>query len=245
LLEIQPQAVINCAAYNYVDRAESEPDQAMATNAWAAGKLARICSEVGATLVHFSSDYIFGLEADRRRPYEVTDPPGPVSIYGLSKLAGEYMVQTHSTRHFIVRTCGLYGVWGSGGKGGNFVETMLRLASQGKALRVVADQYCTPSYTVDIAEATAQLLKTQAYGVYHLTNAESCTWYEFAKAIFEWAGVKADLSPITTAEFAAAAKRPPYSVLSLARYCNLGLSVPRPWRQALNAYLEERQTKKM
>jgi dTDP-4-dehydrorhamnose reductase len=135
----------------------------------------------------------------------------------------------------------LYGVWGSGGKGGNFVETMLRLASRGKPLRVVADQHCTPSYTVDIAQTTAQLLETGAHGLYHLTNAESCSWYEFAKTIFELSGIKADLSPITSAEFAAPAKRPPYSVLSMA---GLGLSPPRPWRQALNAYLEERQTKK-
>jgi len=244
LFEIQPQAVINCAAYNFVDRAESEPDQAMAANAWAAGKLARICSELGATLVHFSSDYVFGLEADRRRPYEETDAPAPVSIYGLSKLAGEYMVRAHCARHFIIRTCGLYGVWGSGGKGGNFVETMLRLASQGKPLRVVADQYCTPSYTVDIAEATAQLMKTQAHGLYHLTNADSSTWYEFAKAIFELAGVQADLSPITSEEFGAQAQRPPYSVLSMARYGSLGLLPPRPWREALRTYLDERQAKK-
>jgi dTDP-4-dehydrorhamnose reductase len=245
LHEIKPQAVINCAAYNFVDRAESEPDQAMATNAWAAGKLARICSEIGATLVHFSSDYVFGIEADRRTPYEQTDPPGPVSIYGLSKLAGEYMVRAHCPRHFIIRTCGLYGVWGSGGKGGNFVETMLRLSSQGKPLRVVADQFCTPSYTVDIADATVALLQTQAHGLYHLTNAESCTWYEFAKAIFELAGVKADLTAISTAEFAAAAKRPPYSVLSMAHYRSLQLSAPRSWRLALSAYLEERQAKRL
>jgi dTDP-4-dehydrorhamnose reductase len=244
LREIQPQMVINCAAYNFVDRAESEPDQALATNAWAPGKLAQICSEIGAALVHFSTDYVFGLETDRRRPYAETEAPGPISIYGLSKLAGEYMVRAHSSRHFIIRTCGLYGVSGSGGKGGNFVETMLRIASQGKPLRVVADQYCTPSYTVDIAEATVSLLKTQAYGLYHLTNGESCTWYEFAKAIFELAGIKADLSPITSAEFAAAAKRPPYSVLSSAHYSALGLSAPGSWRLALSAYLLERQAKK-
>jgi dTDP-4-dehydrorhamnose reductase len=244
LLEIQPQIVINCAAYNFVDRAESEPDQAMATNAWAMGKLARICFEIGATLVHFSTDYVFGLEPDRRRPYEEAEAPGPVSIYGLSKLAGEYMVRAHCPQHFIIRTCGLYGVWGSGGKGGNFVETMLRLASQGKPLRVVADQYCTPSYTVDMAGATVALLRTGAHGLYHLTNAESCTWYDFAKTIFEMAGISADLSPIKSAEFAAAARRPPYSVLSTARYRRLGLSPPRSWKVALQAYLEERQTKK-
>ena len=127
-----------------------------------------------------------------------------------------------------MRTCGLYGVWGSGGKGGNFVETMLRLAGQGKPLRVVADQICTPTYTVDLAAATAALTATDRYGLYHLTNAGSCSWHEFAQAIFERAGVKADLTPITSREFGAAARRPAYSVLSSAAYDALGLPSVAP-----------------
>jgi dTDP-4-dehydrorhamnose reductase len=166
-----------------------------------------------------------------------------VSVYGLSKLAGEYLVRSICPRHFVVRTCGLYGVWGSGGKGGNFVETMLRLAGQGKPLRVVADQVCTPSYTADVAAATASLIATGRYGLYHLTNAGSCSWYDFAAAIFELAGVPADLSPISSREYGAAARRPGYSVLGKGAYEALGLPPLRPWREALAAYLEERRTR--
>src|SRR5207245_2771295 len=166
------------------------------------------------TLVHYSTDYVFGLDGSRATPLTEDDSPGPVSVYGLSKLAGEYLVRSICPKHFVIRTCGLYGVWGSGGKGGNFVETMLRVAGQGKPLRVVADQVCTPTYTVDLAEATAALLPTGRYGLYHLTSGGSCSWYEFARAIFELSGVRADLSPITSAEYKAAARRPGYSVLA-------------------------------
>src|SRR5207249_7551133 len=121
------------------------------------------CSDLDATLVHFSTDYVFGLDETRGTPYSENAAPGPLSVYGLSKLAGEYLVRALCPRHFVVRTCGLYGVWGSGGKGGNFVETMLLMAREGKSLRVVNDQVCTPSYTVDVAEAVAQLVESNGY----------------------------------------------------------------------------------
>src|SRR6185312_9706585 len=121
---------------------------------------------------------------------------GPVSVYGLSKLAGEYFVRGADPRNLVIRTCGLYGLWGSGGKGGNFVETMLRLAGQGKPLRVVNDQRCTPSYTVDVAETAARLVSAGAAGLFHITNAGSCTWFEFAAEIFRLARLKHDLTPI-------------------------------------------------
>lgn len=240
---VRPDMVVNCAAYNLVDKAESDPAAAFAVNAWGVRDLALVCRDLQCVLVQFSSDYVFGLDENRRTPWVEADAPGPVSVYGLSKLTGEYLVRSICPRHFVVRTCGLYGVWGSGGKGGNFVETMLRVAGQGKPLRVVADQICTPTYTVDLAAATAALTATDRYGLYHLTNAESCSWYEFAKAIFEQAGVKADLSPITSREFGAAARRPAYSVLSSSAYQSLGLSPLRPWREALAAYLDERGRK--
>jgi dTDP-4-dehydrorhamnose reductase len=233
LERLRPEVVVNCAAYNFVDRAESKPESAFAVNAWGVRALAEACRDLNCVLVHFSTDYVFGLAAQRRTPYKPTDAPGPLGVYGLSKLVGEYLVRSLVARHFIVRTCGLYGVWGAGGKGGNFVETMLRSAAQGKPLRVVNDQECTPSYTVDVAEATAALLQTQQYGVYHLTNAGSCTWHAMAQTIFELAGVQADLTPIASAEWPAAARRPPYSVLECSRPL-------RPWREALAAYLRER-----
>jgi dTDP-4-dehydrorhamnose reductase len=243
LAELRPDVVVNCAAYNFVDRAEAEPEAAFAVNAWGVRALAAACRQRDCTLVQFSSDYVFGLEDGRQTPYAESDAPGPVSVYGLSKLAGEYLVRAFCPRHFVIRTCGLYGVWGSGGKGGNFVETMLRLAGQGKPLRVVADQRCTPSYTVDVAEATARLVRTERYGLYHLTNSGSCTWYEFAGGIFELAGVRADLAPIASQDYGAAARRPGYSVLGQAAYEGLPQPAPRPWRAALAAYLEERRRK--
>jgi dTDP-4-dehydrorhamnose reductase len=208
LAALRPDVVVNCAAYNFVDRAETEPKAAFAVNAWGVRELARVCHDLDTTLVHYSTDYVFGLDAARTTPYAESDAPGPVSVYGLSKLVGEYLVRAHGPRHVIIRTCGLYGVGGSGGKGGNFVETMLRLASQGKPLKVVADQVCTPTCTVDLAAATVALLATGHYGLYHLTNAGSCSWYEFARAIFERAGVAADLTTTASQAYAAPARRP-------------------------------------
>jgi dTDP-4-dehydrorhamnose reductase len=241
--EVRPDVVINCAAYNFVDRAESEPQEAFAVNAWGVRELANLCCRRDCLLIHFSTDYVFGLDPTRREPWTEGDAPGPVSVYGLSKLAGEYLVRALCPRHIVIRTCGLYGVWGSGGKGGNFVETMLRLASQGKALRVVDDQICTPSYTVDVAEATVALLSAGRPGMYHVTNSGSCSWHEMARTIFELSGVKANLSPITSDEYGAPARRPAYSVLEHMGIRSLNLSLPRPWPHALTAYLSERAQK--
>jgi dTDP-4-dehydrorhamnose reductase len=236
LTELRPDVVVNCAAYNVVDQAEREPLAACAVNTWGVRDLALVCRDLDCTLVHFSTDYVFGLDATRRTPWTETDAPGPLSVYGLSKLAGEYLVRAICPGHVIIRTCGLYGVWGSGGKGGNFVETMLRLAGQGKPLRVVADQTCTPSYTADVADAVATLLTTGRHGLFHLTNSGQCSWFEFAGAILEQSGLRADLSPLTSQAFAAAARRPAYSVLAPSA----GIGPLRPWRDALAAYLQER-----
>jgi dTDP-4-dehydrorhamnose reductase len=237
LTQHRPQFVLNCAAYNLVDRAESESDAALAVNAWGVRTLATICRDLDCTLVHFSTNYVFGLEATRSTPYQETDAPGPVSTYGMSKLAGEYFVRAICPKHIIIRTCGLFGVLGSGGKGTNFVELMLRLAGQGKPLRVVSDQVCTPSAAADVAAGTVRLLAGGGPGIYHLTNSGSCSWYEFARAIFELAEVKAELTAVTSEEYGAAARRPGYSVLA-SRLPRL-----RPWRDALTAYLLERTKK--
>lgn len=240
----RPAVLVNCAAYNFVDRAETEPDTAFAANAWGVRELAKACAAVGCKLVHFSTDYVFGLDAARTTPFTEDDPPGPVGVYGLSKLAGEYVVRSTLADHLVIRTCGLYGVWGSGGKGGNFVETMLRVAGQGKPLRVVADQHCTPSYTADVADATAGLIRAGATGLFHVTSGGSCSWHELAAEIFRQSGVRADLTPITSEEFAAPARRPPYSVLSNTKLAAAGVTPPREWRAALAAYLAERQQKR-
>lgn len=237
---LRPDVVINCAAYNFVDRAETERDLAFTVNAWGVAELAHACDRLGCVLVHFSTDHVFGLDNSRRAPWLETDAPGPVSVYGLSKLAGEYLVRAHCRHHLVIRTCGLYGLWGSGGKGGNFVETMLRLAAEGKPLRIVADQVCTPSYTADVAEATVALLEKGARGVVHVTNSGACSWHDFATAIFELAGVPAGAQPITSAQFGAPARRPAYSVLAPAALLAQGLPQLRPWREALADYLTQR-----
>jgi dTDP-4-dehydrorhamnose reductase len=241
--QVRPDVVVNCAAYNFVDKAESEPQEAFAVNAWGVRELARLCGERDCLLVHFSTDYVFGIDETRRQPWAESDAPGPVSVYGLSKLAGEYLVRALCPRHLVIRTCGLYGVWGSGGKGGNFVETMLRLAAQGKPLRVVDDQICTPSYTVDVAEATIALLATDQPGLFHVTNSGSCSWYDLTRTIFEFSHVQADLRPIPTSARSDPARRPAYSVLDHAGLRGLGIASPRPWQVALAAYLEERRRK--
>lgn len=236
---LRPDIVINCAAYNFVDKAEDEPERALLVNTFAVRGLADVCRDLNALLVHFSTDYVFGIDAARRTPYRESDKPGPISIYGFSKYAGECSVRSLCPRHVVIRTCGLYGRWGSGGKGGNFVETMLQLASRGKPIKVVQDQVCTPSYAADLADATIQLLETSTpSGLYHLTNAGACSWYEFAAAIFELAGMKAALSPTTSKEYASRAARPAYSVLASERPETPSL---RPWREALAAYLDERR----
>ena len=240
LEQIKPDVVINCAAYNFVDKAEAEPEQAFAVNAFGPRTLANICEKLGTTLVHWSSDHVYGLDALRRTPYHETDCPGPVSVYGASKLAGEWFVRRLCRRHFVIRTCGLYGHRGSGGKGTNFVETMLRLAREGKSIRVVGDQICTPSFTADMAAAALQIISTRDYGLYHLTNAGACSWHEFATTIFGLSDLRVSVQAVTSREYAAAAHRPAYSVLSMENLSRLGISPPRPWQDALSDYLQQR-----
>jgi dTDP-4-dehydrorhamnose reductase len=238
LLELRPDVVFNCAAYNFVDRAESEPEAAFAVNAWGVRHLAETCREINCVLVHFSTNYVFGLNDKRRTPYLETDNPGPISAYGVSKLAGEYFVRAICPKHFVIRTAALFGLSASGGKGTNFVELMLRLAHEGQPIRVVNDQEVSPTSTVDLAQATIALLATDRFGLYHLTNSGSCSWHEFARTIFELSGVKAILSAVTSQEFGARATRPMYSVLANAAHESLGLARLRLWREALIEYLQ-------
>lgn len=237
LTTLAPQTVINCAAYNLVDKAEGDPSDAFAVNAWAARNLAAVCRDINAHFVHFSTDYVFGFDAKRNRPYAEDDLPGPVSNYGLSKLAGEHAVRAVLPDALIIRTCGLYGRHGVGGKGGNFVETMKRLGRERGAVKVVSDQRCTPTSTADLATATVNLLQTSATGVVHVTNEGDCTWFEFASAIFRTLGMTVTVTPITSAEFGAAARRPAYSVLSAQRYTALTSQQMPAWDVALVKYL--------
>jgi dTDP-4-dehydrorhamnose reductase len=234
----KPKIVINTAAFNRVDDCENEPSKAFWVNTYAVRNLAQVCASLNCVLMHISTDYVFG--GEKRAPYTEDDAPNPLNVYGVSKLAGEYFVRALCPKHFIVRTSGLYGVAGSSGKGGNFVETMIRLAKEGKPIRVVTDQVLTPTYTRDLAHKIKELLQTEAYGVYHITNSGQCSWYEFAAKIFELLSLKPDFGPTTSAEFGAKAKRPAYSVLAHGRLAQLGLDDLRSWPEALAAYLEEK-----
>ena len=238
---LQPTCVINTAAYNLVDRAEDDGRSAFALNAEAVGTLAAVCQAAGARLVHFSTDYVF--DGVKRTPYLETDSPQPVSVYGESKLAGERLALERCEWSVIFRVCGLFGLAGSLGKGkGNFVETMLRLAREGRPLRVVSDQVLCPSYTLDLARKVWKVLPKVAHPIYHLTNAGQVSWYEFARRALELAGLTADLTPVTAAEYGARARRPAYSVLAHAHLAALGEDDLRPWDAALPAYVAERSS---
>jgi len=241
LEDLRPTCVLNAAAYNLVDRAEDERQRAFALNAEAVGALAAVCQALGAVFVHFSTDYVF--DGRKRTPYLESDSPDPLSVYGESKLAGERLALERCERTVIFRVSGLFGVAGSSGKGRtNFVETMLRLAREGKPLRVVADQVLGPSYTLDMARKIWAVLPKVAHPIYHLTSTGHTSWYDFARRALELAGVTADLTPVTAAEFGARARRPAYSVLGHAHLAALGEDDLRSWDAALAAYIGERSS---
>jgi dTDP-4-dehydrorhamnose reductase len=236
---VRPQVVINTTAFHRVDDCETQAELAYSVNVLAVLNLVRIANDLAASLVHFSTDYVF--DGRSREPYTESSLPMPLSVYGNAKLAGEYIVRTLANNPVVIRTCGLYGAAGSRGKGGNFVETMLAKARAGDKIRVISDQIVTPTYTADLAKQVAAMVQADVRGLFHATNEGSCSWYEFARAIFDLAQVPADLSSTTSALYKTPATRPGYSVLENARLKQLGLNQMRPWREALGAYLDEKK----
>ena len=234
--EARPAVILNTTAFTRVDDAESDPAPAFTVNTVSVHRLARIAERHQARLVHFSTDYVFG--GSGPGPFTEDATPAPLNAYGVSKLAGESCVRNAGPRHLVIRSSGLYGVAGSRGKGGNFVETMRRLAHEQKPIRVVDDQVLSPTYTADLAEAVVQLLAADPPGgVYHLTNGGACSWFEFARRIFALCELAPDLTVTTSAAFGAPARRPANSVLANTRAATLGLAPLRPWPDALAAYL--------
>lgn len=227
--DVRPDAVINAAAYTNVERAEDEWEIAFKVNALGAQNLALACRKYGAKLVHISTDYVF--DGAKTAPYREYDTPNPLSVYGQSKLLGEQLVREAGAPYFILRTSWLYG------DGPNFVRTMLRLAEEKDMLRVVADQQGTPTYTKDLVRVIEKLLPTDFYGLYHASNNGCCTWYEFARQIFAFAGKNVTIQPITTAEYPVKAARPRYSVLDNTMLKLRGLDVMRPWQETLQEYI--------
>jgi dTDP-4-dehydrorhamnose reductase len=236
LSQLRPDVVIHCAAYTAVDKAEVEPDEAFRINAAGTRNIAVASREVGAKLCAISTDYVF--DGAGSIPYKEYDRTNPLTVYGQSKLAGEHLVQSLHDRYFIVRTSWVYGAYGN-----NFVKTMLKLASEQDQLKVVADQWGSPTYTYDLALFLLELAATDYYGLYHASNSGICSWYEFAKAIMEESGSSTQIEPCTTAEFPRPAPRPSYSVMDHSAIRSNGLEPLRPWREALRHYLSN--TKKI
>jgi len=241
LKELRPEVVINAAAYTQVDRAEEETERCRKVNVEAVANLAGACEVLGAVLVQVSTDYAYDSSPNADKiPWTEKDlPSSPKGVYARSKLDGE-AAAARCQRHFIVRTCGLYGQVDPPGQATNFVETMLRLARSRDQLRVIDDQHCTPSSTVDIARAITFLMHGEAFGLYHITNAGATTWFAFAKEIFRREGIAMTLEAITSEAYGATAPRPRYSVLDTAKYHALGGPELPDWQTALAAYLATR-----
>lgn len=239
LAALRPEAVIHTAAYTAVDRAEEEPDRCFAVNAEGTGVLAEVARQLDCPLVYISTDYVFGASGPADEPHREEAPVFPRGAYARSKYEGELRTLAWE-KHFIVRTCGLYGRLGPNSPG-NFVETMIRLAKQGKPLRVVDDQWCTPSYVPHVAAAVIYLLRSGMYGTFHVVNGGATTWYRFAREIFRLLGLDPDICPITTEEYGAKAPRPAFSVLDTSKYHRFPDAPPLPhWKEALAEYLRER-----
>ncbi len=237
---IRADWVINCAAMTDVERCESDPIPAFQVNAVGARNIARACDASEARLVQISTDYVF--DGTKETPYVESDPPNPLNVYGMSKLAGEYFARNECKESYVLRTSGLYGVHECRGKGTNFVETMLRLARDCSSLRVVGDELLTPTYTVDLAEQIRVILEmSPAPAVYHATNRGSCSWFDFAQEIFHIEDVSIEIENITGEEWGSVARRPHRSTLENAELERAGLNTLPDWRDALARYLEERR----
>lgn len=233
-----PELVINCAAYHRVDECETQIERSFQVNGAGAKHVADAAREAGAAVLWISTDYVW--DGEKGSPYVETDLPRPISVYGASKVAGEHLVRQSNPRHYVVRSSSLFGVAGASGKGGNFVETMINKAKEGQPLRVVADQTSSPTMTYDLAQKLQELAATGRYGLYHVTNSGQVSWHDFAAAIFERCGLSPSLTPISSDELSAPARRPRFSVMENAELKAAGIAQARPWQEALEAYLHEK-----
>jgi dTDP-4-dehydrorhamnose reductase len=238
LRRLHPHVVVNTAAMHHVENCERDPELAYAVNAVGARNLAAVSNDLGAVLIHVSTDYVF--DGRKGSPYTEADPPLPLSIYGNSKLAGEYSVRTGNEKHIVLRTSALYGRQPCRAKGGsNFVDLMLRLGRERGEVRVVSSETVSPTSTLDLARQIVALSDAGAYGLYHATAEGSCSWHEFACEIFAAAGLSVRCLVAGPNEFPAKVPRPAYSVLENAKLKQAGLNRFRHWQEGLHAYLQQ------
>jgi len=222
--------VVHAAAFTDVDGSESKADLAYQVNVLGSRNVAVACRETNSALVYICTDYVF--DGTKGTPYQEYDQTNPLSVYGKTKHLGEVYVRDLLSKFYIVRTSWLYGYHGP-----NFITTMLKLAETHDTISVVSDQIGSPTYTVDLAKAIAKLIKKPAYGIYHVTNSDHCSWYEYAQLIFEIAGKDIDLKPVTTEEFGSPAPRPKYSVLDNYNWKMEGFPKIRSYKDALKEYM--------
>lgn len=231
--ENRPQYIINCAAYTAVDKAEEQLELARKVNALGPKNLAIVANEEDATLIHISTDYVFGGAKSVEEDYTEMEEKNPESVYGITKLEGENAIIDSTFKYYIFRTAWLYG------DGNNFVRTMLKLGKEKDEINVVSDQHGSPTYAVDLASIIHQAIEKEIpYGIYHATNMGYTTWYEFTKQIFEKANISCKVNPVTSEEFNSAAKRPKNSKLSKEKLLKAGIEVPT-YEDALDRYLKE------
>jgi dTDP-4-dehydrorhamnose reductase len=236
----KPEVIVNTASYIRVDDCEEKSDLAYKINAIGARNLAVAAGECGAALAHLSTDYVFGGDEKRDRPYNEFDSPLPVNVYGFSKLAGERFIEHLCSKYFIIRTSVLYGISPCIGKGTNFVDTVTSLSAGQRDLDMVSDQVFSTTYTVDLAEHIARLIDTKCYGVFHIVNAGQCSWYEFAVEVLKLVGSKSRVKAIISREFPTKSKRPHYTALANYHMQLLGMENMRGWQEALKAFLKEK-----
>ncbi|MBC5825930.1 MAG: dTDP-4-dehydrorhamnose reductase [Candidatus Eremiobacteraeota bacterium] len=230
--------VVNTAAYHRVDECETHPEESFAVNACGAFNAAAAAKERRAAIVNFSTDYVFS--GSKGEPYVESDHPDPINVYGASKLAGEMLVRIANEKHYIVRVASVFGIAGSSGKGGNFVETIMAKAKSGQQAHVVDDMVMSPSYSADVAGLLLALLERQApYGTYHLANGGQCSWHEYAAAIYRMSGHSTEVERTSSLARPAPARRPPNSALTSENLARVGLYA-RPWREGLEDYLKRK-----
>jgi dTDP-4-dehydrorhamnose reductase len=239
IVKADAQVVINAAAYNQVDIAEKEPLPAYQANALAVRNLAMACRQSGAQLVHYSTDYVF--DGTKGTPYVETDPPHPLGAYAVSKLAGELYAQAYLTDPLVIRTSGVFGPGGMFTPRGNFVELMLRMAKANNPIRVVHDHYASPTYAPAMAVRTADMIERNIRGLFHMGGGEPISWYEYAKLIFELAGLKPSLQAVDEREYRTAARRPKFSALSNQKLEAAGITPMPKFRDAVKEYLAARE----
>lgn len=232
ITETNPDAVIHCAAYTAVDAAEENEAVCRKVNVDGTQNIANICKALDIKMIYISTDYVF--DGEGTKPWEPEDERNPVSVYGQTKYEGELAVQNTLDKYFIVRIAWVFGI-----NGKNFVKTMLKLAETRDTLTVVNDQFGSPTYTFDLAKLLVDMVQTEKYGIYHATNEGICTWHEFACAIFKTAGIEMNVLPVSSAEYAAKAKRPSNSRMSKEKLVENGFEKLPSWQDALERYITE------